>query len=136
MGLSERRAAAAFQQAGYPAIRSRIEAAAGFPVTVEVDWESLSAEGLSHLYDTSWPAVYFDPLIAALSDITRDAMGQDALRARLRRIVVRNREEIHSATMWARFEDGVLTLDHEPTTNIHRGEDRAQALVQVLERGL
>ena len=136
MGLGERRAAAAFAQERFPAVTSRIAAAAGFAVPVEVDWNSLAAEGLAHLYETSWPAVYFEPLIAALSDIARDAMGRDALRAGLRRIVVQNRGEIRSAADWARFEGGVLVLDHEPATNIHLGEDRAATLVKALERGL
>lgn len=136
MGLPERRAAAAFQQANYPAIKSRIDAAAGFPVPVEVDWDSLALDGMSHVYEGSWTAVYFEPLIAALADIARDSMGRDALRAALRQVVIRNHDGNYAVAAWARFEDGVLTLDPEPTTNIHLAEERTHALIGVLEERL
>jgi hypothetical protein len=64
MGLAERRVIHEFETKELPALQSRVDEAAGYSVPVEVNWDKLAPEGESHLYDESWRAVYFEPLIA------------------------------------------------------------------------
>ena len=79
MGLAERRAAHEFETNTLPALQSRIDEAAGFPVPLDIHWDTLTPAGQAHLYAESWTAIYFEPLIGALQSITRDALGKDAL---------------------------------------------------------
>ena len=60
MGLTERRAAKDFQDKHYPQLLAEIKAVAG-DVPVEVMWEELAEAGYSHLYNDSWPELYFKP---------------------------------------------------------------------------
>ncbi|MCP3135950.1 hypothetical protein [Pyxidicoccus xibeiensis] len=133
MGIAERKAAKQFEETHYPKLKKDLDAAARFEVTVEVDWASLAAEGYEHLYEEAWPKVYFAPLIGALRAICQDDLGRESLQGSLRRVVIRNSAGNSSASSVARFQDGVLTLDHEPVTNVDEVEDRQQAIQQALE---
>jgi hypothetical protein len=136
MGLAERRALADFQETHLPALQERIDRAAGFPVALEIHWETLAPEGESRLYAESWPVVYFEPLIGALESVTRDQLGRQAVQAAVKSVVIQNAKGNYYADHWASFENGVLTLDHEPLTNIGDGQDRTKALIAVLESRL
>ncbi len=136
MGLAERRAAKKFEDTQYPQLKKQLDEAAHFAVTVDVNWQSLALDGQEHLYEEGWTAVYFTPLIEALQGICVDDMGRDALKAKLKRIVIRNTAGVYSAGSMVTFEDGVLTLDHEPTTNIGDVRDRREAIQKTLEAAL
>jgi len=136
MGLAERRAAKTFETNSYPALKAEVLSAATFEVPIEVDWESLAAPEYAHLYEDSWPKVYFRPVVEAFKAITFDDMGKDALKAGLKKIVIQNKSGYYSSTSWAKFDGGVLTLDHEPCTNVDDIKDRADSLRAVLEKAL
>ncbi|WP_224361179.1 hypothetical protein [Hyalangium versicolor] len=133
MGIAERKAASQFEETAYPKLEKEVKAAAHFDVPVEVDWGTLAVEGYEHLYEEAWPKIYFTPLVGALKAITVDELGREALRSTLKRIVIRNTTRASSGSSMVRFEDGVLTLDHEPVTNVDDVEDRQQAIQRVLE---
>lgn len=133
MGIAERKAAQQFEQTHYPKLLQDLQAAAGFEVPVEVDWASLSVEGFAHLYAEAWPKVYFLPLAAALRAVGQDAPGRQPLQGTLGRIVIRNTSGNTSPSGFARLQDGVLTLDHEPLTNVDQGDERQRAIQQALE---
>lgn len=135
MGLAERRAIRDFENNHFPEIRRRIETAAGIPVPVEVRWDTLASQGEAASFAETWPVIYFEPLIAALEDITRDDLGQDAIKEGLKKIVIQNEQGIYDSASWAKFEEGVLTLDHE-TANEADGELRKLGLIKKLEAGL
>ncbi|MFP2907863.1 hypothetical protein ACLESD_23010, partial [Pyxidicoccus sp. 3LFB2] len=133
MGIAERKAAKQFEESLYPKLKQDIDDAAGFPVPVEVDWSSLAVGGYEHLYAEAWPKVYFEPLIAALRALGQDALGRETLRGSLKRVVIRNNAGNASASSVATFQDGVLTLDHEPVTNVDDVKDRQEAIQKALE---
>ncbi|WP_205519462.1 hypothetical protein [Pyxidicoccus caerfyrddinensis] len=133
MGIAERKAAKQFEEMHYPKLKKDIDAAARFDVPVEMDWTSLAAEGYEHLYEETWPKVYFAPLIGALRAISQDDLGRESLQGSLKRVVIRNSAGNSSASSLATFRDGVLTLDHEPATNVDEVEDRQQAIQKALE---
>jgi hypothetical protein len=136
MGLAERRAAKEFQANELPKLQTEVNDAAGFSVPIEAHWDEMSPEGESQLYKESWTAVYFEPLIAALKDVTRDDMGREALKEGLRRIVIRNSDGNGNSDYWAKFEENTLTLDHRPTETGGDMQGRTTRLIQVLESGL
>lgn len=131
MGLAERRAIKAFQDNHLPKLRAAVDAAAGFAVDLEVDWESLSAPDSAHLYDEAFTKVYFDPLAAALKNITIDDLGRDALKAGLKKVVVKD-----EGSSWPSFEGGVLTLKFYAVANLDYGDERRKSIQDVLEKGL
>jgi hypothetical protein len=135
VGLSERRAIKEFQDTLFPEIQKQVKEAAGFDVPLEVDWETLALQGSSHLYLESFPKVYFTPLVKALSEVTRDEMGREALKTGLKKVVIANKTGKYSASGFT-FEQGVLTLDHEPCTNVDDITERAEAIQKMLEDAL
>lgn len=133
MGIAERKAASQFEETVYPKLKKEIDAAAHFDVPVEVDWNSLALEGYDHLYEEAWTKIFFTPLIGALKAIATDALGREVLRGTLERIVIRNTTGASSGSSMVRFQDGVLTLDHHPVTNVDDIQDRQEAIQNALE---
>jgi hypothetical protein len=136
MGLAERRAAKAFQDNHAPALLADITSIVGDAVEIEVRWDALATDDQAHLYDECWPQVYFTPLATALRAIVVDDMGKEALAGALKKIVITNESGIYYGDRWASFEGGVLTLDHEPCTNVGQEQDRVDGVVTLLEKNL
>jgi hypothetical protein len=133
--LAERRAVERFRGDDYPDWKAKIDRTTGFEVPVDVAWDELAVAEYSSSYATFFPKVYFQPLVDALSAITIDEIGRSAVRDGLRKIVVRNTDQYSSTSGFA-FQDGVLTIDHKPHTNVDDGEERAKGLQRMLESGL
>ncbi|MDQ7826935.1 MAG: hypothetical protein RDV48_29320 [Candidatus Eremiobacteraeota bacterium] len=136
MGLQERRAVKKFQDDIFPGLKKKVDEAAAFEVAMEIDWESLGIEEMTHLYEDSFPKVYFQPLINGFKEICIDDMGKEALRAGLKKVVICNRMGNYSAGSAINFDGGVLTIDHLPTTNIDDVRDRTKAVVEVISKKL
>jgi hypothetical protein len=135
MGLAERRAIEQFKTNDYPGWKTKIDKAAGVALPVEVAWDELAVDDYASSYADFFTKVYFQPLVDALNAITFDELGRTAVRDGLTKIVVRNTEEYYS-TRGFTFTDGVLTLDHQPHTNVDDVEERAKGLQQIPESGL
>jgi len=101
-----------------------------------VNWESLAEAESAHLYEETWPKVYFTPVVDALKAICADDMGRDALKAVLKKVVIENKNGVYSASQVAAFADGVLTIDHKPCTNVDDVADRTTAITKLLESKL
>lgn len=139
--LAERRAIKAYQENVFPAQLKAIHDAAGFAVPVDVRWEAIAVadRGDSYGEEWFWTKVYFTPLRTALAAITADAMGKDALTAKLKTIVVTFDEATAPASAYERgvsFAGGVLTVNFKPGTNADDVQARADAIRKVLEAGL
>jgi hypothetical protein len=135
MGLAERRGVENFRNDDYPGWKAKIDQAAGFELPVEVSWDELAAPGYASSYASFFPKVYFEPLVDALTAVTVDELGQNAVRDGLKKIIVRNSGQ-YASTQGLAFDEGVLTFDHKPDTNVDYGADRAKGIQQVLESGL
>ena len=135
MGLAERRGAERFKNDAYPDWKARIDQAAGFKVPVEVAWEELAVADYADSYAEFFPKVYFQPLVLALSAITVDDMGKDAVREGLEKVVIKNSGE-YGSTSGITFRNGVLTINHRSHVNVDYYEERAKAIQQNLESGL
>lgn len=136
MTLADRRVLHEFETNQFPALKERVEEAAGFAVPIEVLWETLAVDGESRLYAESWPVVYFEPLIGGLEAVGRDDMGREALKSGLKKITIKNTKGCTYGDCWATFHDGELTLDHEPLTNAYDADARKNGLITVLEKSL
>ncbi|MGA3189889.1 MAG: hypothetical protein ABSF22_22510 [Bryobacteraceae bacterium] len=136
MTLAQKRIVHEFEANRFPALKSGVEEAAGWPVPLEVNWDSLAVANEESNYAESWPKIYFEPLTAALRDVGHDEMGREALKTSLKKIVVQNVKGCDYGTCWASFHDGVLTLDHQSVVNAFDVEGRRKGLVAVLEQSL
>ena len=141
LGLAERRAVAAYQEGVFPGLLAKIRAAAGTDVEVDVGWDRIAQPGQAAQYAGPgyWTDIYFTPLTRALTAIGSDAMGRDALKAKLRRIAVAYNPDTAPASNYPnglRFADGTLTINWHPNSNASDVADRAEALQKVLEAGL
>lgn len=135
MGLAERRAAQDFETNHWPALKKKIDEAAGFEVDIEVKWDTLAKEGkYVNQWTDAWPKIYFAPIIEAFKQIARDAMGKQALKESLKKVVVQNTTSSFSS-YWASFESGQLTLDYQ-FTNVSDVKARTDVLVKELETKL
>ena len=135
MGLAERRILKSFQETTFPELTEQIDQVAGTKLDYAVNWNQLAEAGSSHLYNESWPQIYFEPLVKALKGVTVDDMGKEAVQRGLKKVVIRNQEGCYSPDCWANFTDGTLTLDHQ-LANVGDVNARAAALQEVLEKGL
>lgn len=135
MGLAERRAAERFKNEEFALWKTRIDGAAGFDVPVEVAWDELSVADYADSYAEFFPKVYFQPLVDALSAITVDDLGREALRDGLTRIVIKNSGVFYNASGFT-FKSGVLSMDHQPHSNVDYGDERAKGLQKLLEADL
>lgn len=135
MGLAERRSAERFKNEDYPGWKARIDEAAGFEVPIEVAWDELAVLDYADMYAENFPAVYFQPLVDALSAIGADDMGKAALREGVSKIIVKNSGQYFSPS-GITFADGVLTFDHMSESNTHHVEERTKALQGLLEANL
>jgi hypothetical protein len=136
VNLAERRIVHDFETNLFPGLKERVEKAAGFPIPLEVSWETLAVAGESRLYAECWSAIYFEPLIGALGYIGRDEMGHRALQSGLKKVVLQNVKGCVYGDCWATLVDVVLTLDHESLTNASDVESRTKGLIGVLESSL
>jgi len=136
MGLSERRAAKNFETNQLPTFKTQIDEAAGFSVPLDVKWDTIATDGYAERYEEFFPQAYFKPLVNALKAIAVDDMGREALQGALKKVIIQNTKDSGYAGGMASFVDGVLTLDHSPSSNLHQEEDRARAIQQTLEKAL
>jgi hypothetical protein len=132
MGLLEKRALKAFQDGAYKKLTGEINKIAGFNVDFDVNWETLALEDQSHLYEESFPKVYFEPIIKAFTEIASDEMGKDALKETLKKIIIKNEGGVYYGSGAYSFDNGVLTIDHQPTTNIDNIQERSDELAKIL----
>jgi hypothetical protein len=141
LGLNDRRALQAYQEKVYPAQQAAIYKAAGIELPIDVRWETLAlpGEGESYSDEGFWTNIYFVPLERALSQVTSDSMGKQAVRAKLKKVVVTFEKATAPATAYedgVRFEDGILTLNFRPFSNMDEISRRAEAIRKKLEAKL
>lgn len=136
MGLTERRALAAFQESIFPGIKKEIDMAAGFEVTMEIKWDTLAAEGYADSYPDFFSKVYFTPLVTAFKAICIDQMGKDSLKQSLKKVVITNEKGNYSPESAFTIVAGVLTLDHLPSSNVDSVRERETVLQKLLENSL
>ncbi len=131
MGLAERRAIKNFVEGRYVKLKKEIDAAAGFEVLVEVNWDSLATEGAGDAYEDAFYKVYFRPLIDALKAIAVDDLGKEALKESLKKIVIED-----SGSSWPTFQSGTLSLKYYAVANLDDWMSRKKEIQTELEKGL
>jgi hypothetical protein len=134
-GLKEKRAAKDFQEKSFPKLAKEINSVVGAEVPIEVDWDSIAVDGYADLYEEGFTKVFFTPLLEALKSICADEMGKTALKDALKKVVIKNSSNSYSPSNFS-FADGVLVIDHSPTTNIDDTKDRTKKIVKLLEDAL
>jgi len=134
-GLKEKRAVKDFQDKSFPKLTKEIKAVAGTDIPLEVDWNSLAVDGYSDLYEEGFTKVYFTPLLDALKEICADDMGKTALKGALKKVVIKNSSNSYSPSNFS-FSDGVLVIDHSPTTNLDDTKERTKKIAKLLEDAL
>ena len=135
MGLKERRAAQGFQEGKYAELKNAIDAACGFNINMDVDWDSLAIEGWDHMYEDAFPKIYFNPILDAFKQIGADDMGKEALKAGIKSVKIENKNG-RGDPSGITFSDGVLTIDHKPNTNLDDVQKRTDKIVSIIESAL
>ena len=137
MGLKEKKAARDFQENNLEDLKKKIFDAAKFEFEIEIDWDTLSVDNYSHLYNQTWTQIYFEPMIIAFSRMCADSFSQEAIQDDLKKVVIQNIGDISNANKYSSYSDGVLTLNHSPIANAENQiEDRAKALQDTVENAL
>lgn len=134
-GLKEKRAVKDFQEKSYPQLKKEISTVTGAEVPIDVDWNSIAVKDYAHLYEEGFTKVYFTPLLEAFKQICADDMGKSALKDALKKVVIKNSSNSYSPSKFS-FADGVLVIDHSPTSNINDTKDRTKKIVKLLEDAL
>lgn len=140
-GLAERRAIAAYAKDVWPASEKSIQDAAGFPVAIELDLNSLALPGLADSYANAdyLQNTVIEPVISSFKAITADEMGKAALTDKLKSVTILYDEKTAPASNYAdglTFENGKLTINWKPFSNAGDIEPRTKALTTLLESKL
>jgi hypothetical protein len=137
MGLKEKKAARDFQENNLEALKKKIFDAAKFEFEIEIDWDTISVDNYSHLYNQTWTQIYFEPMIIAFSKMCADSFSQEAIQDDLKKVVIQNIGDIHNSSKYSSYSNGVLTLNHSPIANAENQiEERAKALQDTVEDAL
>jgi hypothetical protein len=143
LGLAERRAIKEYQETQFPEIKKGIESAAGFAVPLDVNWEQIAKPGKASAYkeDIYWGTTIFKPLTRALTSITADKMGKEALKTKLKKIVIIHNEKTAPSANFPNgltFVAGVLTINWTPYANTDEPfvVERAKAIKDLVESKL
>ncbi|WP_341221911.1 DUF6882 domain-containing protein [Polaribacter atrinae] len=136
MGLKEKRIIQAFQKELFPALETEINKAAGFAVPLEISWNTLMEDRFSHLYNDTFPKIFFLPLIEAFKAICVDDMGVELLQAGLKNVVIINENEEHNLDRAITFEEGVLKINHSPVVNADAVDRKTARIISLLEEKL
>lgn len=141
LALPERRALKEYQEKKLPDLQKNINAAAKFDVPMEIQWGAIARkdEGNSYMEDDYFTNIYFVPLANALKQVTSDAMGADALKAKLKKVVITYDQSTAPASNYpngVKFENGTLTINFTPFSNSGDVEPRTKAIAAGLESKL
>ncbi|WP_199269155.1 DUF6882 domain-containing protein [Polaribacter sp. L3A8] len=136
MGLKEKRIIQAFKKELFPALETEINKAAGFAVPLDISWNTLMEDRFSHLYNDTFPKIYFLPLIEAFKAICVDEMGVELLKAGLKNVVIINENEEHNLERAITFEEGVLKINHSPVINADAVDRKTTRIISLLEEKL
>ncbi len=141
LALPERRAIKQYQETKFPEAQKNIKDAAGFDVPLEVKWDAIAkpGDGASYLQDDYWTNIFFVPLAAALKEVSGDAMGAQALKDKLKKVVITYDKDSAPVSAYEKgltFEGGTLTINFEPFSNSADKEARTKAIKDALEAKL
>jgi hypothetical protein len=137
----DRQALQAYQQSIFPAQRAAIHRAAGVEVPIDVHWDAIARpdEGESYSDENYWTNIFFVPLAQALSQVASNSAGKQAIRDKLKRIVVAYDKATAPVSTYedgVTFENGILTLNFAPFTDAPYIEARVKAIRKRLEAKL
>ena len=136
MGLAEKRIVKAYQEGPYKTLVSEINALAGFEPEFEIDWNSLSNNSYSHIWENSFTEIYFAPIINAFKAITEDDIGKEALQETLKKIIIKDENDNAYANSAYSFQNGILIINHNSYTNVDNASERTEVLTKLLENQL
>jgi hypothetical protein len=143
LGLAERRAVKDYQDTIFPELKKEILSASGFDLVLDVKWEQIARIGESEKYkdDEYWGRTIFKPLINSLKAITADNMGKEALKAKLKKIVIMFDEKTAPSANFAAgltWNAGILTINWTPysNTNEYFMKERATEIQKLVESKL
>lgn len=137
MGLKEKRAAREFEENRLESLKKQIFKAAKFEFDIDINWDTLSVDNYSHLYDQTWPQIYFEPTIKAFKEMCSDDFTQEVIAENLKKLVIQNYGDVHNPNNFATFSKGVLTLNHSPIMNAENQiEERKDCIQYVVEKEL
>lgn len=136
MNLAQRRISQAYQQEKFPAWKNKIDAAVGFDLPLEVKWDTMVSDSYDQQddYFAWYDKVYFSPLLNALQQVCQDAMGKEAVKAGLKKVVIDGSEGTFPEK--SAFEGGVFSVAHVFHTNVDDVNDRTVGWRKLLEAGL
>ncbi|MEY8860834.1 DUF6882 domain-containing protein [Tenacibaculum singaporense] len=136
MGLKEKRAVQTFKNESFPALEAEINNKAGFNVSLNIAWDTLVEDKFSHLYNDTFPKIYFQPLIEAIKAVNIDEIGGELLKNGLKEVKIVNENNEHNLERAITFVDGVLTINHSPIMNADKVEEKTERIVHLLETHL
>lgn len=134
MGLSDKRALAAWQENEFPNWKKKIDTAAGFEVPFDIKWETLLEDGRAELMNEAYSKIYFQPLLDAVSAICVDKMGKDALKTTLKKVTIDGTSGSMPSDL--SFANGVLMLQHKPFSNIDDVKARTKKITELFEKAM
>ena len=134
MGLAEKRKIKEFQDTYFEKMKKDIDTAAGFPVNMEVRWDTLAREGYENLIIEGTKKIYFETLKNMFRDLCQDDLGREAVQGALKKIIVDGSQGSSAGS--CKFESGTLYFYHENCANLDYTHDLAKGLGELISAKL
>lgn len=107
MGLAEKRLAESIKTDKLPAFESTLNSIAGYPIKVDIDWNTFTAYDQ---YPLSRLEIVFDDLSSFVKKICQDDMGKEALKEKMTTISLINTDQRDAVKMELANQKLVLTM--------------------------
>lgn len=106
MGLAEKRLAEEIKTEKLPELESKLNERAGYPIKVNIDWDSFTAYDK---YPLTRLDIVFDDIEGFVKKICQDDMGKEALKDKMTSIQLSNTAQREEVKM--ELKDNTLTLN-------------------------
>jgi hypothetical protein len=136
MGLAQRRIVQEFQQTNFQKWKADFDKVVGFAIEMDVKWDTMQSEDYTQKdqYFSWYEMVYFRPLKEVFEGLCADAMGKEAVKASVKKIVIDGTEGSNPEK--STFEDGVFTIRHKFNSNVDYHDERRKKWSELIESKL
>lgn len=130
MGLKEKRRIHELQTDVVPSLKQQLQELCATDIEWDIDWDSIatSMEALDNIEHQGLRRIY-----SAFVSVCRDDLGKTAVRDCVKRIAVRNYEQVSDKKI--QFNDGILVVNGAWAAG-WEGYPQEQEITDVLEAGL
>ena len=121
--LQDKRVIAKVEKNVIEKFKNELNTILGTKLAIEIHWDSIAKEQMSHMYEESLSKVYTEPVVMTMKNIMSDDLGKKALselitKKKLTKIVFSNKLNTTKSD-GITLKDSILIIDQESFSNFN-----------------